>query len=67
MKGNYGQRRCMVNKRNKSAFNVLNTEYRIQRHTNVHAHLSIVFDCRDAIKIYGELWLQKLPTSRTII
>ena len=42
---------------------VLNTEYRNQRRTNVHAHLPIVFDCRDVIIKCG----QKLPTSRTIV
>ena len=32
-----------------------NTEYRNKRRINVHAHLPIVFDCRDVIKICGQL------------
>ena len=31
-----------------------NTEYRNQRRTNVHAHLSVVFDCRDVIIKCGQ-------------
>ena len=42
-------------------FMTLNTEYCNQRHINVHTHLPIVFDCRDVIKICGQLWSQEQP------
>ena len=31
---------------------------------NFHAHLPIVFDCRDVIIIFGQLLPKKLPKSR---
>ena len=35
--------------------------YRNWRHTDVHAHLPTVFDCRDVIRICGQLWSQEQP------
>ena len=37
------------------------TEYRNYRRINVHAHLSIVFNCHDVIKICGQLWSEEQP------
>ena len=36
-------------------------EYHNQPGINIHAHLPIVFDCCDAIRIFGQLWSQEQP------
>ena len=44
--------------------NICNMQYCNQRHINAQAHLPIVFDCRDVIKICGQLWSQEQPSMK---
>ena len=39
----------------------INAEYRNYSRTNVHALLPIVFDCRDVIKVCGQLLSEEQP------